>query len=164
MWHSCIWLFWRYCVYMETGYFMCGLSLCCLFIASCWFSHFSSEGSPRPSLAQVAVGPDRLETGQLCEHGPAISYLYPQFVRLGILSDEYHVFREPQVNLGKKNTFNVGHYLGYKNTFNANRSPLQVWDRFCIIPGTYFTWLNLYRSLQRQILWFFPFYKWGKEA
>lgn len=85
------------------------------------------------------MAPHRLETGQLCEHGPAISYLYPQFVRLGILSDEYHVLREPQVNLGKKNTFNVGHYLGCKNTFNANRSLLQVWDRFCIIPGTYFT-------------------------
>lgn len=58
----------------------------------------------------------------------------------------------------------MGHYLGCKNTFNANRSLLQVWGRFCIIPGTYFTWLNLYRSLQRQILWFFPFYKWGNEA
>lgn len=43
------------------------------------------------------------------------SYLPPQFIRLRILSEEYHLFHEPQVNLGKKNTFNVNHYLAYKN-------------------------------------------------
>lgn len=69
-----------------------------------------------------------------CEHGSQFcSYLPPQFIRLRILNEEYHLFHEPQVNLGKKNTFNVNHYLGYKNplmlitTSSMSVSLGQVW-------------------------------------
>lgn len=71
-------------MYVEIGYFMCGLSLCCyLSQAAAVFScHFSAEGSSRSSPGQGAVGLNRLGIGQLCEQGPGISLLHPQLERL----------------------------------------------------------------------------------
>lgn len=149
---------WRYCC--VHGYWLVHVwSVIVLFSHICWFPFQLRTllGLPLPG---GSVGPGRLETRQLnmgqqfliCIH----SLLdWESWVRNTICSLSLKLIWARRIHFILVTTWVIRIHLMLITICYKSVS---------IIPGTYFTWLSLYSSPQRQFLLFFPFYKWGNEA